>query len=585
MESNNLLKKVVEQALQFPDKPIVRFSKTFDFEKSPEVLTNLDLVTHAHRLAQQLRRIASKGDRIVLCYPSGIDFIVAFYGCLFAELIAVPVNIPTNLGLVQKLDGVIKDTNPKAILTNSETQEFFKKSYIITKYRSDYPSLSLLLGVDEALTQPLIYDYVKQGCYDALEGILIPDTNLSELALLQYTSGTTSSPKGVMISHGNILHNLSLMKKAYQREGDHRILSWLPHTHDMGLIGVILLCIQNNAELYLSQPSAFIRKPLSWLHALSDFSITDSVTPCFAMKYCLDKFQKLDSQDMDLSCLQSLIIGSEPIELSIVEQFFDCFKDKGLSPDALTPAYGLAESTLFVSARKGICAKPLKNKAMDHYAANQENLYDFRLNQVISCGFPAQLAKIVSPIDGSICGAGEVGEIWLSGDSIARGYWNNKVETDRNFGKNLYADENTYFRTADLGFLSRGELFIVGRLKELIIINGVNYYPTDIEKIVLASDAKLKPVNCAVFPYREQELAKDAFVVLIESNNALTQDSKQFLINKIRRNILKVFGLVPSDVCFISKSLPKTTSGKIMRYACRSLYDTFSQEEENAVSD
>ena len=341
------------------------------------------------------------------------------------------------------------------------------------------------------------------------------------------------------------------MTLAFKGTKDSIGLKWIPHTHDMGLIGSFLHSIHKGAEIYLMSPLSFIRRPMSWLKALSKYKVEITGCPCFGLKMCLDHLTQEEAKQLNLSHLRYIIVGSEPIVSQVVIDFFNQLQVAALSPNSFAPSYGLAESTLMVSSRTGL------------YLNN---------NNMVSCGTTYQTVKIIQAGTNTCCADGETGEIWLHGASVAQGYWGNSSESMQNFNAQIENDARLFYKTGDLGFLYQNELYITGRLKDLIIIHGLNYYPQDIEELVLSCDDRLKSASCAVFRWFNPTQSAESFVVLVRSNKKLSDETQQDLIIQIKKQILKMFQLIPHDIQFIKFSIPRTTSGKIQRNMCEQYY-------------
>lgn len=542
MSTPNILSILEQHAITQPNKYAVYLINSRDITLIDAKITYKELWLEVSKLAYVIKSKTIKGDRVVLSFPTGIDYVIAFYACIKAQVIPVTLTVPTNLLLVEKFLAIIADCNPKLILTERNTLHN-----------------SMLATLEASAKILVVDDYSEDENFD--DGSL-PNINQSDLVFLQYTSGSLSNPKGVMISHANLMDNLDVMSTGFNSQADWVGVNWLPHTHDMGLVGSFLHSIYKGAEIYLMPPSMIIRRPLSWLQAVSFYRATITGGPCFMLKLCLDNWDENKTNNFDFSALKHIVVGSEPINEGLVRDFLNLLEDKGLSKEAFTPAYGLAEATLMVSARTSL--KSIHKSEYSNYP-------------IVSCGKLYQNVRIVDVVSGVDCLENQIGEIWINGPSVAHGYWQNSKQTQDSF----ITDEKgkTYFKTGDLGFLVDNELYIAGRIKEVIIINGVNYYPQDLERSVLAANELLQNTSCVVFRWRPQEAIVDSFVVLIKAGKFFTDDIQNLLITDIKKYLLKTYHLVPFDIKFVSFNFPKTTSGKLQRFSCAKLY------KENCLKD
>lgn len=556
MQQGMLLENLALYAITQPEKIAVNVLNASDINVIDAKITFHELFTSVYNLAQIIKKQSSIGDRVLLCYPTGLDFIIAFYACLWAKVIAVAVVVPSNEGLIKKFNAIAANSTPTLLLTDSKTFD---------------GCIHKQVGC-EAFNR-LVTDALELTAPVSIDGLMYPDIQLSEIAFLQYTSGSTAAPKGVMISHGNLIANINDMTEAFNGTSDSIGLNWLPHTHDMGLIGSFLHSVHKGAVIYLMSPTSFIRRPLMWLQALSRYRVEITGAPCFALQLCIEMLSDEKIKSLDLQSLRYIIIGSEPISNEVVNKFYDKLMPAGLSKQALAPSYGLAEATLMVSSQKGLNTLTLDYKALSRNVVKIANTACLHTITLLSCGRPYLAAQIVSFENHLPCSDNTVGEIWLQGAAIAKGYWQNALETQHHFKAMLNgAEDELYFRTGDLGFLHQGELYVVGRLKEVIIINGLNYYPEDIEHAALLCDGNLHRATCVAFQWRAKDAVTDGFVVLLNTRKRLSDELYAMLTIKIKKQLLKEFQLVPHDVQFTNMTLPKTTSGKLQRMACKQLY-------------
>jgi acyl-CoA synthetase (AMP-forming)/AMP-acid ligase II len=405
-----------------------------------------------------------------------------------------------------------------------------------------------------------------------------PELNSNTLAFLQYTSGSTGTPKGVMVSHGNILHNEQMIQKAFGHTEKTIVLGWLPFHHDMGLIGNVLQPLYLGRPCILMSSMAFMLKPVRWLQAISRYQATTSGGPDFAYDLCIRKITPEQRETLDLSSWEVAFTGAEPIRADTLERFTATFAPYGFRSEAFYPCYGMAEGTLMVSGGLKTAMpilKTVREEAMGQNLVISAKKRDAGSRILVGCGktLENQLIAIANPHTLRRCPAGEVGEIWVSGKSVAQGYWNRFDQTAQIFHAYL-ADtgEGPFLRTGDLGFLQDGELFVTGRLKDLIIIRGRNYYPNDIELTVQESNPALLPASGAVFVV-EKDGEKQVVVVQEVERQFLRRLDINGVIADIREAVLQHHELRVHNVILVKTgSIPKTSSGKIQRYACRDAF-------------
>jgi acyl-CoA synthetase (AMP-forming)/AMP-acid ligase II len=402
-----------------------------------------------------------------------------------------------------------------------------------------------------------------------------PEVSSDTLAFLQYTSGSTGTPKGVMVSHGNLLHNSAMIHKSFADTPNSQGVSWLPPYHDMGLIGGVLQPLYVGAPMVLMSPLAFLQKPLRWLQAISHYKATTSGGPNFAYDLCIRKITPEQLASLDLSSWEVAFTGAEPVRAETLEQFAATFDPCGFRKEAFHPCYGMAETTLIVSG--GLRTVPPVIRKIDGAALEQNRVVPAVRKQESIRGFVGcgqnlldQKILIVDPESLTPCPADKVGEIWVSGPSIAQGYWNRPEETQQTFQAYL-ADtgDGPFLRTGDLGFLQDGELFITGRIKDVIIIRGQNHYPQDIELTVEKSHPALRPGCGAAFAVEVKGSERLVIVQEVERSYLRKLDVNE-VVGSIRQAVAAEHALqIYATVLVKTGSIPKTSSGKIQRYACR----------------
>ncbi|NET60101.1 MAG: AMP-binding protein, partial [Symploca sp. SIO2E6] len=544
------------RSLHQPDR--IAYTFLLDGETSSISLTYQGLERKARGIAAVLQKQGATGERALLLYPPGLEFIAAFFGCLYAGVIAVPVYPPKRNHHSNRLQGIVADAQATIVLTTT----------------------SILSNSDKTLIEQLtlaplcciITDEIDINQADNWQPLPI-DTDT--LAFLQYTSGSTGTPKGVMVSHGNLLHNLSGIYKCFEHTPNSRGVIWLPLYHDMGLIGGVLQPIYGSFPVTLMSPVAFLQKPIRWLQAISRYQATTSGGPNFAYEFCVNKIKPEQLASLDLSSWEVAFTGAEPVRVQTLERFAQTFAACGFRQQAFYPCYGMAETTLLVSG--GLKAKAPTIHSVDGTQLSQNRVVSTvgshkDSQEIVGCGssWLDQKIVIVNPESLTECQDTEVGEIWVSGGSIAQGYWRRTEQTEQTFRAYL-ADtgEGPFLRTGDLGFLLDGELFITGRIKDVIIIRGQNHYPQDIELTIQKSHPALRVDFGAAFTVEFQGSERLVIVQEVERHYLRNLEVEE-VIGTIRQEVVQEHALQPFGILLLkTNSIPKTSSGKIQRYACR----------------
>ncbi len=548
-----------------------------DGHKLSTHLTYQELDFQARAIAVTLNKFFTKGQRAILLYPPGLEFAAAFFGCMYSGIIAVAVYPPDPARLersLPKLLSIVEDSQPKVVLT---TSEILSMAEYIFGQEPQFKSVKWV-----ATDKPMNVD---------VEEWKKPALSPSTIALLQYTSGSTSSPKGVMVSHGNILHNLSAIYHCFEHSSNSRGVIWLPLYHDMGLVGGLIQPLYSGFPVTLLSPLTFLQKPLCWLQAISNTKATTSGGPNFAYELCTRKITAEQKAGLDLSSWDLAFNGAEPIHWQTMERFANAFAECGFRREAFYTCYGLAEATLIASGGKkgkltkhfSFSAKALKNNQILPSLDGDEQVLVSSGNSVID-----QQILVVNPSTLKALPEDEIGEIWVKGPSVAQGYWQNSEVSKKTFQAYTQTGEGPFLRTGDLGFFHQGELFITGRSKDLIIIRGRNHYPQDIELIVENSHPFLRPGCSAAFSIETED--QEELVVVAEVDKRQYQASlatkdpsmseaevleKIFeeIISTIRSSVTKAHNVRPHAIILIkSGTIYKTSSGKIQRYACRSAF-------------
>ncbi|UNB65885.1 non-ribosomal peptide synthetase [Pseudomonas syringae pv. helianthi] len=547
---DTLAQALQRRALHTPDRLALRF--LFDENDQGLVLTYRDLDLRARTIAAALQRQAVPGDRAILLFHSGPDYVAAFFGCLYAGIIAVPAYPPESNRRhhQERLLSIIADAEPRLVLTGSDLQ----------------PAL-LQMGELAAADAPQLL------CVDRLDSVLAegwqgPSLHADDIAFLQYTSGSTALPKGVQVTQGNLVANELLIRHGFGIDvnPDDVIVSWLPLYHDMGLIGGLLQPIFSGVPCILMAPAYFLTRPLRWLEAISEYGGTISGGPDFAYQLCSARVSDSALERLDLSRWRVAYSGSEPIREDSLTAFAEKFASCGFTPDSYMASYGLAEATLYVAGGKR--GKGIPSLRLDAQALARNVAEPGDGQPVMSCGTgqPGHGVLIADPVTLQVLDENRIGEVWASGPSIAHGYWRNPEATAKAFVEH---DGQTWLRTGDLGFQRHGELYITGRLKDMLIVRGHNLYPQDIEKVVECEVDVVRKGRVAAFAVNQD--GSEGIGIAAEVSRSVQKIlSPEALIKVIRQSVAEAFQEAPSVVVLLNPgALPKTSSGKLQRSACR----------------
>src|SRR5689334_6813669 len=521
-------------------------------------LTYKELDRQARVIAAYLRFLDVTGKRVLLLYPPGLDYICAFFGCLYAGAVAVPAYPPRPNQSMHRLQSIIADARPSIALTVAailaRADAMFEQSPELKQLR--------LLATDR-IGEDL------SGLWREPAGI-----DSDTLAFLQYTSGSTSKPRGVMVSHGNLLHNQRLIQESFRQTDQSLVIGWLPLYHDMGLIGNVLQPLFIGARCVLMSPFTFLQNPFRWLEAISRYRATTTGGPNFAYDLCVRKINEEQRALLDLSSWTVAFNGAEPVRAQTLESFASAFESCGFRREAFHPCYGLAESTLLVltgRVHNESIGRSFDAELLRANRAVEQPDKDERAAMLVGCGAPSEgKVLIIDPATLEPCANGAVGEVWVNGESVARGYWGRAEATEQTFAGYTAAADGPFLRTGDLGFIHRGELFITGRLKDLIIIRGLNHYPQDIESTVEASTAGLRPGCGAAFSVEAD--AEERLVVVQETDPRRLKDAAVALTD-IKQAVTLQHEVQPYAVLLLrAGTIPKTSSGKIQRHECRARF-------------
>jgi long-chain fatty acid adenylyltransferase FadD28 len=539
-----------------------------DWTGIAESLTWSQLYRRVFNVAEELRQCASTGDRAVILAPQGLDYIVAFLGSLQAGLIAVPLSVPLGGVSDERVSSVMHDAAPTVILTTSAVVDH------VVAYgqpRPGEPSPSIievdLLDLDSRIGRRTGRD------------------NLSDIAYLQYTSGSTRSPAGVMISYQNLLTNYQQLVHDYfvqygrVVDPEVTIVSWLPFYHDMGLIIGICFPVLSGLPTVVTSPVSFLQRPARWMHMLAGNRYAISGGPNFAFDLTAQKTSDDDMAGLDLGEVSSILTGSERVQPATLQRFAGRFARYNLDPKVLRPSYGMAEATVYIATREwGQPPQIVHFESGKLTAGRAERCTDERGTPLVSYGVPeSPRVRIVDPDTSIECPAGMVGEIWVHGANVASGYWGKPEGSEHTFGATLVdaptgTPEGPWLRTGDLGFFFDGELFIIGRIKDLLIVYGRNHSPDDIE----ATIQEVTPGRCVAIAVSDE--GAEQLVAIIEFKNRAESDEEAMdKLGIVKRDVTSAIsnshGLSVADLVFVKPgSIPITTSGKVRRAACVELY-------------
>lgn len=565
LRANTMLELLSGQAALQGDNLAYMFLEDSPTDNSTQeiTVTYAELDRRARAIAAELQTKVKPGDRAMLVYPAGLDFIAAFFGCLYAGVVAVPATYPKPRRPLPRMNRIAIDCGAHVALTTSQTLDTIGFAQID-------PEVGHL---DWIATDNVSVDTAANWCDPKIDG--------SQLAFLQYTSGSTSDPKGVMVSHGNLLSNLAAIESAFgigQVDADHVSSTgvfWLPAYHDMGLIGGILTPLYVGGRSVLMSPTSFLQRPIRWLQAIDHYQATISGAPNFAYELCVEKINPEERAELDLSKWRLAFCGAEPIRADMIERFTKTFAPQGFRSTSLYPCYGLAESTLLAAGPKfdtdPAIAKFNRQALAAHRVQPANGEPAEQVQALVGCGETVidHELLIVDPESNQPVGESHVGEIMLQGPSIAQGYWNCPKETAETFAAKVPGHEGEFLRTGDLGFIRDGEIFVTGRLKDVIIIRGRNHYPQDIEQTTEATHAGILAGAAFSVPVEGEE----RLVVVHSIDRQYRKEDWEKVAGKVRRAIVAGHELDPYAIVFIRQtSLPITSSGKVQRNLCREQY-------------
>jgi acyl-CoA synthetase (AMP-forming)/AMP-acid ligase II len=540
----------------------IAFRFLSDGEITEQTLSFSELFTRSRALAARMLRTARRGDRVALILPASLEFVIGFFAALQAGLIAVPLHAPHPKRIETegaKLGGVFENCEPALVIT---TADLMRCRDDLAKFSWTLAAAQWLVCEVDAVAEPLPGDLV------------LPDLADSDVALLQYTSGSSAQPKGVVLTHGNLAANQGMLSELENlHTGQTGLCSWLPHYHDMGL-AILLFAVFNGIPATFMSPAHFVQRPVRWLQMLSRYGGTVTCAPNFALDLTVARSSDQEIAALDLSRLRSLILGAEPLAAESIRRFVEKLRPAGFQGESITPCYGLAEVTVLASGPPRRPVKTLKiataSYRMSHVVAASNGV---DLVELVGCGFPGSghEARICGPETRAVKADGEIGEIWLRGGSIGRGYWGLADASAETFNATTLDGEGGFLRTGDLGFLYEGDLYVSGRIKDLIIIRGRNIYPQDIERLVEDRVPEVISGGVAAFAFGSEGREAIAIVAEIDRHAKSPPDR---LVNDIRSVVQVALEVeVARVVAVAERSIPKTSSGKLRRQHCKFLLE------------
>lgn len=559
-DKENIINKLLEHTLDFPGK--TAFIVLGNDAETNQLISYRELALRVKTLAHALTKRQLAGQRVLLIYEDTAAFLVSFLACMYSRIIPVPLPFIKGGKQVARIMNIMADAQATAVLCSRE---------VSIPWPQD--------PADSARFHPIELIYTDQLSTVPGDSELPPPSS-HEIAFIQYTSGSTDTPKGVVITHANLVHNQRLIQNMFGCDPHSVIFSWLPFHHDMGLIGNILHTIHAGCTCILMSPLHFIQKPHRWLEGISRYKATHSGGPNFAYDLCVDKISSEEALQLDLSSWKVAYNGSEPVRADTLRRFAGHFKTACFDQNAFYPCYGLAEATLLVSGRKQqphpVAVKidrDLSTQGVIQLVADDHP----NATSLVSSGHVADgmHVKILSVRDQRECQEREEGEICIAGDSVTGGYWNK--DNDQVF---YAAGGRSYLRTGDTGFFHEGALFVHGRIKEMLIVRGKNHYPPDIERLIAGSHHDLEPYGVAVFAL--SDLDEDFAVVAEVKRTALKELDAESAIWAIDRAVEGLLGVAPRDIILTTPlGIPRTTSGKLQRVKCQ---DKYRQQALNVLS-
>jgi acyl-CoA synthetase (AMP-forming)/AMP-acid ligase II len=522
------------------------------------VLTFRELHDAANAVAKRIAAIAQPGERALLVFPAGLEFVVAFFGCLIARVIAVPMMVPRRQSTRDSSASIMANCKPVLALTSPALAARGDLAARFAGRDLQWLEVDLTPGVPGAID--------------------LPRPNAEDLAFLQYTSGSTSDPKGVVVTHAMLLANMGQAQRALGTGKHSTCVNWLPLYHDMGLILSVVGSMYLGALCVLLAPSGFIQRPLTWLRAISHYRAEITASPNFAYDLCVARLRADQMEAVDLSSWKIILVGAEPIRAATLERFVETFSPYGLSPPAMNPGFGMAEATLIVSMSPvggGPDTRAVSRNALQANAIRDPD-EGGDAHVLVGCGYPIPDSRlaIIDPQTLQRLPADAIGELCIQGPHVARAYWDNPAATAASLQARIEGEDGMWLRSGDLGFLdAKGQLFITGRIKDLIIIRGMNHYPQDIELTVARAHPALTQNGGAAFAVPDDRGEETLVVVQEVERTARNRIDPEEITGIIREAIATEHEVFARHIVLIRpQTLPKTTSGKVQRALTRKLW-------------
>ena len=548
-QCDTYIEVIKNRTIEKPEHVVFRYLN--DGINENESYTYQQLETRAKAMGAAMQEVAEKGERVLLLFPPGLSYVASLFACFYSGFIAVPAYPPRRNRNLHRVNTIIEDSGVTVSIISQKVYNDIERNF------ADDEKLKNIKWI--------IYEDIEDELAEKWTDVEIKP---EDVALLQYTSGSTGNPKGVMLTQLNLLYNSEYIHQTFEFNIESVGMNWLPIFHDMGLIGGVLQAAYGGLLNIGMPPTAFLKNPLNWLKAMEKYGGTTGGGPNFGFDYCIEKISGEDKKKLDLSKVKTFYCGAEPVRKNTMEEFHKQF---GIEARQMYPVYGMAETTLIASGGYQ-SEKPkylrIKSDALAKGIIEIAEQDNEKSTELVGCGhtWMETRIEIIDPETFKLKSENEVGEIWISGPTVAKGYWGKPEETKRTFGAfTTDTNEGPFLRTGDLGFLRDGELYITGRLKDIIIIRGVNHYPNDIEFTIQNSHADFRQNGGAVFPIVKDGEEKLAVVQELE-RTALRNDNHDELISLIRKTISEEHELEVYAISLIrTGSIPLTSSGKIQR--------------------
>ncbi len=560
--NTSIIDYVVENARERPYG--IAFKYLIEGESDSKEINNIDLLEQSIVIAEFLKGVTPAGSRIMLFFSSSVNYVLAFYGCLFAGMIAVPLYPPRRNIKSERIVNVVQDADSAIGLTSDQEIDAVRSCW------NEQNDLGIALD----------FFAIDRIVPSSSEPFMYPKLHPSSTAFLQYTSGSTGLPKGVAITHGNIIANLQHMSAHASGQAGEVFVNWLPLFHDLGLISTVLLPVYLSVTSIFMAPAAFIRNPAVWLRAISRYQGTCSFAPNFGYDLCVEKIAESELAGLDLSSWRYAVNAAEPVRADTLESFSERFSRFGFNKSTFFPAYGMAEATLFISGGAVLNEPVVLLANRDSLAAGWLETVESShplATKIVGCGRALAPHELIIVDTEKLCEveSGRVGEIWYRGPSVSLGYWKNESATAVTFNQkksNHSSSQSGYLRTGDLGVFFDGQLYVTGRIKDLIILRGKNYYPHDIELTVENAHQSIRPGYVAAFAISNNGLEYLAVVAEIKREH-LRNASANDAITLIRQRIADDYQICVEHVLLIKPyKLPITSSGKVQRAEAKRLF-------------